>query len=72
METTHLTQAPNHPDFLPAGIWSPAGNPDERYPYGFCPLRYRYIYDVYLRPAGLADSPRRRPASLARASRGAC
>lgn len=34
-----------------------AGNPDERYPYGYCPLRYRYIYDVYLRPAGLADVP---------------
>lgn len=28
METTHLTQAPHHPDHLPAGIWSPAGNPD--------------------------------------------
>ncbi len=39
------------------GRRDPAGNPDERYPYGFCPLRYRYIYDVYLRPAGLADVP---------------
>lgn len=34
-----------------------AGNPDERYPYGYCPLRYRYVYDLYLRPAGLADVP---------------
>ena len=33
------------------------GNPDERYPYGYCPLRYRYIYDLYLRPAGLAGTP---------------
>ena len=32
------------------------GNPDEGYPYGFCPLRYRYIYDLYLRPAGLNDT----------------
>lgn len=33
------------------------GNPDERYPYGLCPLRYRYIYDTYFLPAGLADTP---------------
>jgi hypothetical protein len=31
--------------------------PDESYPYGYCPLRYRYIYDTYMRPNGLADMP---------------
>lgn len=32
-----------------------AGSPDTSYPYGLCPLRYRWIYDTYLRPAGLGD-----------------
>ena len=34
-----------------------AGQPDESYPYGYVALRYRLIYDTYLRPAGLADTP---------------
>ena len=34
-----------------------AGQPDERYPYGYVALRYRLIYDTYLRPAGLAGVP---------------
>ncbi len=49
-----------HRDLIPNawhGRRDAAGNPDESYPYGYCPLRYRYIYDVYLRPAGLADIP---------------
>lgn len=31
--------------------------PDESYPYGWAVLRYRFIYDLYLRPEGLADTP---------------
>ena len=34
-----------------------AGQPDESYPYGYAALRYRLVYDTYLRPAGLADTP---------------
>ncbi len=34
-----------------------AGQPDESYPYGYVALRYRLVYDTYLRPAGLADAP---------------
>ena len=34
-----------------------AGQPDESYPYGYVALRYRLIYDTYLRPASLADTP---------------
>ncbi len=33
------------------------GNPDESYPYGYAALRYRTIYDIYFRPAGLHDTP---------------
>lgn len=33
------------------------GAPDETYPYGYVALRYRLIYDTYLRPHGLADTP---------------
>lgn len=29
METAHLTNAPHHPDRLPAAVFNPAGNPDE-------------------------------------------
>ena len=32
------------------------GNPDESYPYGYTVLRYRLIYDTYLRPEGLHDA----------------
>lgn len=34
-----------------------AGEPDESYPYGYAALRYRLIYDTYLRPEGLHDTP---------------
>ena len=34
-----------------------AGEPDESYPYGYVALRYRLIYDTYLKPQGLHDVP---------------
>lgn len=33
------------------------GQPDESYPYGYVVLRYRTIYDTYLRPHNLHDTP---------------
>jgi len=39
------------------GRLTAAGAPDEAYPYGYVALRYRTIYDTYLRPHGLHDVP---------------
>jgi hypothetical protein len=38
------------------GRVKPDGSPDLSYPYGWTVLRYRYIWDTYLRPEGLNDT----------------
>lgn len=39
------------------GRTQPNGQPDESYPYGYVVLRYRQIYDTYLRPHNLHNTP---------------
>lgn len=39
------------------GRTHPDGRPDESYPYGYVVLRYRQIYDTYLRPHNLHTTP---------------
>ncbi len=43
-----------------SGAWhgrTQGGQPVETYPYGLGALRYRWIYDLYLKPQGLHDTP---------------
>lgn len=47
--------ASRNPIRLWHGRTGPGGQPDESYPYGWAALRYRYIYDTVLAPAGLGD-----------------
>jgi len=46
-----------HPARRWHGRLNATGEPDETYPYGYVTLRYRYIYDTYLRPESLHDVP---------------
>lgn len=39
------------------GRTHPDGRPNETYPYGYVVLRYRQIYDLYLRPHNLHTTP---------------
>jgi hypothetical protein len=47
-------------DRIPLTVWHgrviPGDGADESYPFGWTVLRYRYIWDTYLRPIGLGDT----------------